>query len=96
MSKIKLTGLSAYFPYKVKAIFNETDKKGCRKKVIGTVSMIYDNCSINCYDTVNSCPDKYKLILYPPYVTTRQDMVDRKSTRLNSSHSAKSRMPSSA
>lgn len=75
MSKIKLTELSAYFPYKVKAIFNETDKKGCRKKVIGTVSMIYDNCSINCYDTVNSCPDKYKLILYPPYVTTRQDMV---------------------
>ena len=65
MRKIKLTELSAYFPYKVKAIFNETDKKGCRKKVIGTVGVIYDNCSIDCYDTVNSCPDKYKLILYP-------------------------------
>lgn len=65
MSKIKLTELSAYFPYKVKAMFNETNKKGCRKKVIGTVGVIYDDGSINCYDTVNSSPDKYKLVLYP-------------------------------
>lgn len=69
MSKIKLTELSAHFPYKVKALFNATNEKGCHNKVIGTVGVIYDDCSITCYDTVNSSPEKYKLILYPQEVS---------------------------
>ncbi len=67
MKKIPLEILSLYLPYQVKAIFNETNKKGCRTKVVGTVSHIYSDSSIGCYDTVNSCPDRYKLLLKPTY-----------------------------
>ena len=66
MKKIPLEQLAAYFPYGVKAIFPETNKKGCRTKVIGTINAIYDDSTINCYDTVNASPDKFKLVLYPP------------------------------
>ena len=64
MKKIPLEQLAAYFPYGVKAIFPETNKKGCRTKVIGTINAIYDDSTINCYDTVNASPDKFKLVLY--------------------------------
>ena len=40
--------------------------------------------------------DKYALVTFDSPSCRRIDRVDRKSTRLNSSHSAKSRMPSSA
>lgn len=65
MKKIPLYQLAAYLPYKVKAQFNETNKKGCKTKVIGTVSAVYDNCTICCHDTVNVTPDKFKLVLKP-------------------------------
>ena len=40
--------------------------------------------------------DKFVTILQVKYGFTRQQAIDRKSTRLNSSHIQKSRMPSSA
>ena len=64
-NKISLRELSAYFPYKVKAKFKENNKKGCKTYVVGTVSAIYDDCTIVCNDTVNSSPDEYKLLLRP-------------------------------
>ena len=44
-------------------------------------------------DIVGTIEDKFIIIDWKPY---RDWETDRKSTRLNSSHSAKSRMPSSA
>ncbi len=65
MKKIPLEILSLYLPYEVKARFNETNDKKCRTKVVDTVSYIYSDSSIGCYGTVNSCPDRYKLLLKP-------------------------------
>jgi len=64
-NKISLRELSAYFPYKVKAKFKERNDKKCKTYVVGTVSAIYDDCTIVCNDTVNSSPDEYKLLLKP-------------------------------
>jgi hypothetical protein len=64
-SKLSLEQLSAYFPYKVKAKFKIVNVTNCRSYVIGTVGEIADNGKITCYDTVNSCPDKFKLLLRP-------------------------------
>jgi len=64
-AKLKLEHLSAYFPYQVKAEFKEIDDPKCRAMVIGTVGEIADNGKITCYDTVNSWPDKFKLLLRP-------------------------------
>ena len=57
--------IAPYLPFGVKAIFNESNDKKCRKKVIGTVSGVYSDGSIVCHDTVNASPDKFKLVLYP-------------------------------
>lgn len=63
--KITLEELSAYFPYQVKAKFKLVEVPRCRAMVIGTVEGIFDDASIVCHDTVNSCPEKYKLMLRP-------------------------------
>ena len=60
-----LKALGMYLPYKIKAYFKEVNDRYCRKYVIGTVHSVYDDASITCYDTVNSSPDKFKLILVP-------------------------------
>ena len=52
-------------PYGLKVFIPESDKKYCRKTVIGTVGAVYDDGSITCHDTVNACPRWYKPILYP-------------------------------
>ena len=57
--------IAPYLPFGVKAVFNESNDKKCRKKVIGTVSGVYSDGSIVCHDTVSASPDKYKLVLYP-------------------------------
>jgi hypothetical protein len=64
-AKLSLGQLSAYLPYKVKARFKIVNVTNCRSYVIGTVSEISDNGKITCYDTVNSWPDKFKLLLRP-------------------------------
>lgn len=63
--KHNIKHLAAYFPYNVKAKFKESNTRGCRKYTTGTIGAIHSDCSIVCYDTVNSCPDKYKLLLWP-------------------------------
>jgi hypothetical protein len=60
-----LKALGMYLPYKIKAYFKEVNDRYCRKYVIGSVYSVYDDASITCYDTVNSSPDKFKLILVP-------------------------------
>ena len=52
-------------PYGLKVLIPESDTKGCRKTVIGTVGAVFDDGSINCFDTVNACPRWYKPILHP-------------------------------
>ena len=44
----------------------------------------------------SATPDPDATVLDNRHVTTRDELPDRKSTRLNSSHSQQSRMPSSA
>ena len=63
MTKKEFVSMS--LPYKLKVVIPESDEKGCRKTVIGTVGVVFDDGSINCYDTVNACPKWYKPILYP-------------------------------
>jgi hypothetical protein len=58
MKKIPLEILAMYLPYKVKVSFTHN-----RKKVIGTMDAVYSDGSIVCHDTVNSSPDKFKLLL---------------------------------
>lgn len=65
MQKIKVSEIAPYLPYKVKARFKETNKKGCRSYVNGTVACVYNDGSIVCGDTVNASPEKFKLILRP-------------------------------
>jgi len=60
-----LKALGMYLPYKIKAYFKEVNDRYCRVYVIGSVHSVYDDASITCYDTVNSSPDKFKLILRP-------------------------------
>lgn len=60
-NKIELKFLVSYFPYKVKAKF-----KGKNTGVeIGTIGIIKETGHINCYDTVNAYPTKFKLLLHP-------------------------------
>lgn len=56
---------SMSLPHGLKAQFPESNEKGCRKKVIGTIHAVYSDGSITCYDTVNATPDKFKLLLRP-------------------------------
>jgi hypothetical protein len=62
---IKKEFVSMSLPYGLKVLIPESNTKGCRKMVIGTVGVLFDDGSINCYDTVNASPDKYKPILKP-------------------------------
>ena len=63
MTKKEFVSMS--LPYGLKVLIPESDTKGCRKTVIGTVGAVYDDGSITCHDTVNACPKWYKPILYP-------------------------------
>jgi len=61
MKKLTIERLSAYFPYGIKAKFKKINNPKCRSYV----REIANNCTITCYDTVNSYPDKFKLLLRP-------------------------------
>ena len=63
MTKNEFVSMS--LPYGLKVVIPESDTKGCRKTVIGTVGAVFDDGSINCFDTVNAFPKLYKPILYP-------------------------------
>jgi len=63
MTKKEFVAMS--LPYGLKVLIHESNKKYCRKTVIGTVGVVFDDGSINCYDTVNACPRWYKPLLYP-------------------------------
>ena len=63
MTKKEFVSMS--LPYGLKVLIPESDKKGCRKTVIGTVGAVYEYGSITCNDTINVCPMWYKPILYP-------------------------------
>lgn len=65
MKKIPLEILAMYLPYGVKAKFKYSNDKKCKQYVIGTVNAVYDDGTIVCHDTVNSSPDKFKLVLVP-------------------------------
>ena len=77
--KLELKHLAPYLPYGLKAKFQSTNKKTCRKYVIGTISAMYSDCSICCYDTVNATPDNFKPILRP-----LSDYTDINSDTMNS------------
>ena len=63
MTKKEFVSMS--LPYGLKVVIPESDTKGCRKTVVGTVGAVYDDGSITCHDTVNACPRWYKPILRP-------------------------------
>ena len=63
MTKKEFVSMS--LPYGLKVLIPESNTKGCRKTVIGTIGVVFDDGSIKCYDTVNASPDKYKPILKP-------------------------------
>lgn len=77
--KLELKHLAPYLPYGLKAKFQAKNKKTCRKYVIGTISVMYSDCSICCYDTVNATPDNFKPILRP-----LSDYADINSDAMNS------------
>lgn len=49
----------------MKVLIPESNKKYCRKTVVGTVGVVFDDGSIYCYDTVNEFPRWYKPVLKP-------------------------------
>ena len=63
MTKKEFVSMS--LPYKLKVVIPESNKNGCRKTVIATVGVVFDDGSINCYDAVNACPKWYRPVLYP-------------------------------
>lgn len=63
MTKKEFVSMS--LPYKLKVLVPESNKNGCRKTVIATVGVVFDDGSISCYDAVNEFPKWYKPILYP-------------------------------
>ena len=63
MTKKEFVSMS--LPYGLKVVIPESNEKGCRKTVIGTIGVVYDDGSIYCYDTVNACPKWYRPILHP-------------------------------
>jgi hypothetical protein len=77
--KLEIKHLAPYLPYGLKAKFQAKNKKTCRKYVIGTISVMYSDCSICCYDTVNATPDQFKPILRP-----LSDYADINSDTMNS------------
>ena len=77
--KLEIKYLAPYLPYRLKAKFQEKNKKTCRKYVIGTISAMYLDCSICCYDTVNATPDNFK-----PILRQLSDYADINSDAMNS------------
>lgn len=77
--KLEIKHLAPYLPYGLKAKFQAKNKKTCRKYVIGTISVMYSDCSICCYDTVNATPDNFKPILRPlsDYADINSDAMNR-------------------
>ena len=63
MTKKEFVSMS--LPYGLKVLIPESDTKGCRKTVVGTVGAVFNDGSINCFDTVNASPSIYKPILRP-------------------------------
>lgn len=63
MTKKEFAAMS--LPYGLKVVIPESNTKGCRKTVVGTVGAVFDDGSINCYDTVNAYPKWHKPILMP-------------------------------
>ena len=63
MTKKEFVSMS--LPCKLKVLIPESNTKGCRKTVIATVGVVFDDGSINCYDAVNACPKWYRPVLYP-------------------------------
>lgn len=63
MTKKEFVAMS--LPYGLKVLMPESNKKYCRKTVIGTIGVVFDDGNINCYDTVNACPKWYRPILHP-------------------------------
>ena len=61
MTKKEFVSMS--LPYGLKVVIPESDTKWCRKTVIGTVGAVFDDGSVNCFDTVNACPRWYKQII---------------------------------
>jgi len=51
MTKKEFVSMS--LPYGLKVLIPESDTKGCRKTVVGTVGAVFNDGSINCFDTVN-------------------------------------------
>jgi hypothetical protein len=74
--QIDLKVLSSYLSYQVKAKFKYLNDGRCRTMAIGTVNEIADNGKITCYDTVNSCPDKFKLLLKPMSALDEKALAD--------------------
>ena len=77
--KLEIKYLAPYLPYGLKAKFQAKNKKTCRKYVIGTISVMYFDCSICCYDTVNATPDNFK-----PILRQLSDYADINSDAMNS------------
>lgn len=77
--KLEIKHLAPYLPYGLKAKFQAKNKKTCRKYVIGTISVMYSDCSICCYDTVNATPDNFK-----PILRKLSDYADINSDAMNS------------
>ena len=77
--KLEIKHLAPYLPYGLKAKFQAKNKKTCRKYVIGTISAMYSDCSICCYDTVNATPDNFK-----PILRQLSDYADINSDAMNS------------
>lgn len=62
MTKKEFVSMS--LPYGLKVLIPESNTKGCRKTIIGTVGAVYDDGSIACHDTINTFPKWYKPILH--------------------------------
>lgn len=63
--KLELKHIAPYLPYKLRAQFPETIKKGCKSLVVGVIGALYSDCSIICHETVNASPDRFRPLLVP-------------------------------
>ena len=83
-----------------KRTFKETPHKGTKRNILpGKVDLVFLAEGYTADEQEKFVADAKRfteaLFKTPPYDTRREDL-DRKSTRLNSSHRSLSRMPSSA
>lgn len=79
--KIKAHQLAPYLPYGLKAKFQKTQDRKCRKYVIGTIGAMYceknGDVSITCFDTVNAAPYTFKPILRPMTDLTKEELIEQ-------------------